>query len=107
MCVGQTEEGGGLGGGREENLGQATSEPHLKQWRKRVEPVGIPYRESRPMSRGTWVVVGGGVRKVCQLHNDTPPDLSSEQTCDRPYVTIFPQNTGFSVFGLVFSQGAV
>lgn len=51
------------------------------------------------MSRGGSLVGGGWecVRKVCQLRNGTPPDLRSEQTCDQMYVTIFPQDAGFSV----------
>lgn len=93
--VGQTESGGGSEEGEErvENLGQTASEPHLKRWRKCIQPVGIQYQGSRPMSRGT---LGWGGRKVCQLHNDNPPDLRAEETCDQPHVTIFHQDVWFS-----------
>lgn len=78
------EEGRRRGEERLENLGQTASEPRLKRWRKCTQPVGIQYQGSRPMSRGTsgwWG--GGGGRKVCQLHNDTPPDLRAEETSTR------------------------
>lgn len=86
------EEGRRRGEERLENLGQTASEPRLKRWRKCTQPVGIQYQGSRPMSRGTSGWWGG--RKVCQLHNDTPPDLRAEETCDH----LPPGRLVFSVF---------
>lgn len=87
VCVGQTEAW--EGSGREENLGQTGSEPHLKWWRKCIQPVGNKYEGSgnvRPANKVEVWEKAGGLVEVCQLHNDAPPRLEAEYIDNFHYI---------------------